>query len=584
MKRLLLFLILSVQYLFGQVEFRNDESVLFDQETIYGTSVLGPSISFFDFDKDGWDDITMPASAINDFQFFKNVNGNFQAIDLGITSNNIQARNAIWVDIDNDGDNDFFATSDLGYLWLYRNEGNNIFTNVTSSSGLPDTDTNIPYWGSSWGDYNNDGFLDLFISVRDFDQEYGNLLFRNNGNGTFIDVTESAGIPLQGQISFCSAFFDYNNDGHQDIYIANDKEISPNSLYRNNGNGTFTDVSLVSGTNLIMSAMSTTIDDYNNDGWLDIYVTNLFPPFFEDATAGNAFLVNNGDGTFTNIALENGTRFESIGWGAVFLDALNNSHKDLYVSASASGETGILSSALYLNDGQGIYSISTNTGIEDDQFISYSNAIGDIQNDGLQDIVVINANNEPISLWNNTSTTDNNWLKVTLEGTTSNKMGIGSKIKVGVGDHVYYGYTLCGEGYMNQNSNAEFFGLGDATTVDYIEVTWLSGMIDHIENIDSNQTINIIEGSHPLRLDEFTINDITLYPNPATNAIHFTHPENQQEIAISIIDIQGKVIKKQHFDSTIQEQTINISDIASGIYFISIDDTQKTVIKKIVIL
>ena len=109
-------------------------------------------------------------------------------------------------------------------------------------------------------------------------------------------------------------------------------------------------------------------------------------------------------------------------------------------------------------------------------------------------------------------------------------------------------------------------------------------MVDRIENIDSNQTINIVEGSNPLSIDEFTINDITLYPNPATNTIHFTYPENQQEIAISIIDIQGKVVKEQHFNNTIQEQTINISDMASGVYFVSIDDTQRTVVKKIVVL
>lgn len=582
MKRLLFLFILSTQLVFGQVEFRNDEPTLFDQETIYGLSILGPSISFFDFDQDGWDDITIPASENNDFQFFKNVNGNFQAIDLGITSNTIQARHAIWVDMDNDGDHDFFATSDLGYLWLYRNEGNNTFTNITDTSGLPDID--IPYWGSSWGDYNNDGILDVFISIRDADQLQGNLLYQGNGDGTFIDTTTSAGIDPTGYITFCSSFFDYDNDGDQDIYTANDKCITPNTLYRNNGDGTFTDVSIESGTDLYMSAMSTTIDDFNNDGWLDIYVTNFYPPFEEDVTVGNAYLLNNGDGTFTNIALENGTRFDSIGWGTVCIDALNNTYKDLYVSGSVDGEDGRLSSALYLNDGLGNYTITTNTGIEDDHFISYSNALGDIQNDGLQDIVVINANNAPISLWNNISTTTNNWLKLTLEGTASNKMGIGSKIKVGVGDNVYYGYTLCGEGYMNQNSNAEFFGLGDATTVDYIEVTWLSGMIDRIEDLDVNQTLHIVEGSNPLTIDEFTINDITLYPNPATNAIHFTYPENQQEIAISIMDIQGKVIKKQHSNTTIQEQTINISDMASGVYFVSIGTTQRTVVKKIVVL
>ena len=288
MNRLFFFFVLITQYGFSQVEFRNDESLLFDQETIYGSSVLGPSISFFDYDNDGWDDITIPASATRDFQFFKNVEGSFEKANLPISSNGIQARHAIWVDYDNDGDHDFFATSDLGHLWLYRNDGNNVFIDITDSSGLPSTD--IPYWGSSWGDYDTDGILDVFISVRDADQIHGNLLYKGNGDGTFNNVTVSSGVSPDGFITFCSSFFDYDNDGDQDIYTANDKCITPNTLYRNNGDGTFTDVSIATGTNLYMSAMSTTIDDFNNDGWLDIYVTNFYPPFEDDATVGNAYL------------------------------------------------------------------------------------------------------------------------------------------------------------------------------------------------------------------------------------------------------------------------------------------------------
>ena len=581
MKRVCFIFILLVQQGFSQIEFRNDEPSLFNQQTVYGTSVLGPSISFFDFDNDGWDDITVPASSTRDFRFFKNAEGTFQEINLGISSNNIQARHAIWVDFDNDGDNDFFATSDLGHLWLYRNEGGNTFTNITDTSGLPAID--LPYWGSSWGDYNNDGVLDVFISIRDANQVEGNLLYQGNGDGTFINRTLDAGIDPAGYITFCSSFFDYDNDGDQDIYTANDKCTTPNTLYRNNGDGTFTDVSVESNTNLFMSAMSTTIDDFNNDGWLDIYVTNFYPPFEENVTVGNAYLLNNGDGTFSNIALENGTRFDSIGWGALSLDVLNNTHKDLYVSASVNGSDDRLSSALYINDGTQNYTVTTNTGIEDDTFISYSNAIGDIQNDGLQDIVVINANSQPISLWNNTSTTDNNWLKIKLEGTTSNRMGIGSRIKLGVGDNIYYGYTLCGEGYMNQNSATELFGLGEATTVDYIEVTWLSGMIDRIENIESNQSITIVEGSNPLSTEEFLTQEITVYPNPTKNTVYFTYSGNQQAVDATILDIQGKIMKTQRINPTSQEHSIDVSNLAGGIYFLSIFDNDKTSVKKIIV-
>lgn len=581
MNRFFFFIILIAQYGFGQVEFRNDESLLFDQETIYGSSVLGPSISFFDYDNDGWDDITIPASATRDFQFFKNVEGSFEKANLPISSNGIQARHAIWVDYDNDGDHDFFATSDLGHLWLYRNDGGNVFIDITDTSGLPSTD--IPYWGSSWGDYDNDGILDVFISIRDAEQLQGNLLYKGNGDGTFNNTTVSAGISPDGFITFCSSFFDYDNDGDQDIYTANDKCTTPNTLYRNNGDGTFTDVSIVTGTNLYMSAMSTTIDDFNNDGWLDIYVTNFYPPFEDDATVGNAYLLNNGDGTFSNIALENGTRFDSIGWGTVCIDASNDTYKDLYVSGSVDGGDGRLSNALYINDGLGNYSIATDSGFENDDKISYSNAIGDIENDGLQDIVVVNAENAPVSLWSNKTVTNNNWLKIKLQGITSNRMGIGSKIKVGEGDNVYYGYTLCGEGYMNQNSSAEFFGLRQASSVDYIEVHWLSGMIDRIENSTVNQTITIIEGSSPLNTESFNNTNFSVYPNPAKLNINFTYTGNQQTLTAYIIDIQGKIIKEKKVGTLDQEQHIDVSDIASGVYFLSLNEGDKTTVKKIVI-
>ncbi|MEP0263023.1 T9SS type A sorting domain-containing protein, partial [Dokdonia sp.] len=247
------------------------------------------------------------------------------------------------------------------------------------------------------------------------------------------------------------------------------------------------------------------------------------------------------------------------------------------------GDDGRLSNALYINDGLGNYNVATESGFEDDDKISYSNAVGDIENDGLQDIVVVNAENAPVSLWSNKTVTDNNWLKIKLQGTTSNRMGIGSRIKIGEDDNIYHGYTLCGEGYMNQNSSAEFFGIGQASNVDYIEIHWLSGMIDRIENITANQTITIVEGSNPLSTESFNTTNFSVYPNPATLNINFTYTSNQQIITAYIIDIQGKVIKERNLDTLDQEQRIDVSDIASGVYFLSLSEEDKTTVKKIVI-
>ncbi|MCE2613727.1 FG-GAP-like repeat-containing protein [Flavobacteriaceae bacterium D16] len=482
----------------AQVQFVDRYSVLLPAGVSYGTidnSFGGPGISFADFDNDGLDDITIPASNTRDFQFFRNTGGQFQLENLPISSGGSRARQAIWVDYDNDGDNDFFAVGDTGGRWFYRNEGNGVYTDILTSSGL--ALQSWEYWGISWGDYNNDGNLDAFLLVRDTETNHHNLLYRNEGDGTFTDVTVAAGLTLERRLTLAATFVDYNRDGYQDLFLANDKETIANQLFLNRGDGTFQDVSIASSMDLTMDGMSATIGDYNRDGWTDIYITNgTFTDSFE-SVIGNAFMQNNKDGTYTNVALENGTRFDSFAWGSVFLDSELDGDLDLYVSSYLDGSDGRLPSTYYENDGSGNYSIPANAGFQNDILASYGNAIGDIQNDGLPDIVVVNIDDQPLNLWENQSTNTGNWLKVKLEGTTSNRMGVGSFIKVKAGDNRYYEYTACGEGYISQNSTTEFFGIGDATAIDYIQVRWLSGQTDRIDNIAPNQTITIVEGSFP---------------------------------------------------------------------------------------
>ncbi len=563
----------------SQILYENQEESLIAGDPMYGvvtTNGLGSGISFFDYDNDGWDDITIPASANNDFQFYRNVEGTFIQQNLPIHSGGVQSRQAIWVDYDNDGDNDFFATSDTGICWFYRNDGDNIFTDITVVSGLPLEQ--VQFWGVSWGDYNNDGFLDVFLSVRDNAQLEHNELYRNNGDGTFTNRTVAAGIDETGFITFCSSFFDYDNDGDQDIYMANDKCITSNILYRNNGDNTFTDVSEAADVNLFMSAMSTTIDDYNNDGWLDIYVTNFYPSFEEDATTGNAFLQNNGDGTFSNIALDNGTQFDSIGWGAVFLDADNDTDKDLYVSGSLDDTDieGRMSAAFYEQNENEEYSVVSNSGFQNDNRTSFANAIGDIQNDGLPDMLVLNTANQPIFLWENKTENNNNWIKIQLQGTESNRMGIGSTIKVFVEDQIYYGYTLCGEGYIAQNSNREFFGLRDAINIDAIEVHWLSGQIDRIENVTVNQTLTMVEGENPLSIGDLERQTIAIFPNPATNSIRINGLNSFNGGTMTIYDVLGKEILQRTIDN--ETMQIDISSLKQELYIVeAFKGTQKFV-------
>ena len=558
---------LNITFCFAQLSFQ-DSATAKGVGAAYGVSTYGGGVSFSDFDGDGWDDLTYSTTDGQEVYFFKNNNGVFSQVDLGI-NDTYRTKQVIWVDYDNDGDKDFVATSITGLNKFYRNEGSLTFTDITNSIGF--FTNNLYTYGISFGDIDNDGDLDAFISNRDevtFNQY--SYLYRND-NGVYVDISSTAGIYLGNQLSFCSAFFDYDNDGDQDIYVANDKVANKNRLYQNDGLGNFTDVSDSSGAGIAIDAMSTTIADYNYDGWFDIYVSNT--------TAGNYQLKNNGDGTFTNVAPIVGTTFNSIGWGSVFLDADCDADLDLYISGSMIGNVpNYLSAAFYENNGTNNYFIPSGIGFANDLRKSYSNAMGDFNNDGLPDIVVMN-DTDNYFLWENTTTNTNNWLKVKLEGVISNKDGIGSKIEIAIGGNKQYRYTLCGEGYLGQNSGTEMFGLGSANTIDYIKVNWLSGTEDVFYNISANQTLNIVEGA-PLSVEEFSINNLSIYPNPTNGLVKISNLK--EDIELTVFNVLGKRLAVKTIAPT--KNTIDLHDYPKGIYLFTFKDAfgNKTTKKVIV--
>lgn len=513
----------------AQISFE-ESAYLYGASRSYGYSAMGGGVSFADFNNDGLDDITYATAEGKNLIFLKNIGDRFLQVDLGIEYY-YEAKQVIWVDFNNDGDKDLFVTSETGPNGFFQNTGFMKYEDISSSCGI--FTENLNTYGASFGDIDNDGDLDLFISNRDVVNKLQRSYLYENINGNFQDITENAGLSLFSDLSFCAAFFDYNNDGWQDIYVANDRYTNPNRLYRNNGDKTFTDVSEQSGAGIYIDAMSTTIGDYNNDGWFDIYVTNTYE--------GNYHLRNNGDGTFTNVSKALGTTFESYAWGSVFLDADNDADLDLYVSSMLTSSSGFLPAALYENK-QGVYAIANGIGMERDDKVSFSNAIGDIDNNGLPDIVVMNSVDNNF-LWKNTSSTTNNWLKIKLRGVTSNRDGVGSVIEVSANGKSQFRYVLCGEGYLGQNSFWEFLGLGQAEKVDTIKVKWLSGLEDVITDVSVNRHIVIKEGSGLITsVDNQFTNKATLYPNPSHQNRIEIYSENLLTPQIQVFNNTGQRI------------------------------------------
>ena len=562
-----IFFLFFSNILYSQIAFEDVASYI-GVDYSYGDSEYGGGVSFADFNNDGWDDITYASEDGAQVYFFKNNNGVFNLVTLNGISNTYKTKQVIWIDYDNDGDKDLFATAIEGINQFYRNDGDMSFTNISSTIGFFQTD--LFTYGASFGDIDNDGDLDAFISNRtNTEENQRNYLYRND-EGIYIDITQSSGIPIQdedgnenSQLSFCTIFFDYNKDGFQDIYLANDKIDNINRLYKNLGDGTFEDVSVASGSGIAVNAMTTTLGDYNNDGWFDIYITNTQS---SQAGNGNVLLMNNADGTFTNVAEETGTTFNSFAWGAVFLDADNDTLLDLYVSGGFDGSIGsFLSAAFYHQQNDGTFVIPQNIGFENDTRKSYSNAIGDINNDGKPDIIVCN-DTENNFLWENKTVNENNWLKVKLEGVISNRDGIGNTIEISIDGQSQYRYTLAGEGYLSQNSFYEFFGTGTATEIDYIKVTWTAtGIIETISNIDVNQAIIIKEGSGILsNTDIQTDNLFSMYPNPSNNGIFKLSISDNERVSLQIFDLSGRLVTKKN--DLRNNDEIDVSHYHKGIY------------------
>lgn len=428
-------------------------------------------------------------------------------------------------DIDNDSDLDLYVTN-VGTDILYRNDGpwpGGRFVDITEPAGVGDT-----LWGSScaFADVDNDGCVDLYVAnYLDFSyddhkvcREGGSelqlycgpeaydgvrdILYRNNGNGTFADITEAAGLsnPLGKELGV--VFGDVDLDGDQDLYLASDQ--TANFLFLNDGKGRFEEVGLLAGVAYnedgdVEGSMGVDMGDFDNDRWPDLLVTN-----FQWET--NTLYRNLGDGTFADVTFAAGLGKGSIpflSWGTRFFDFDNDGDRDIFIAnghiesdiALYQNTTFAQRNQLFLNDGKGHFEEVVEGSPLAVRKVSRGAAFGDYDDDGDVDILVTSCADTP-TLMRNDGGNQNNWLRVRLQGTRSNRAAIGARVELTSGSLQLVDEVRSGASYLSQSDLRLFFGLGTRTEVDRLEVFWPSGLVEVVKDIPANREISLIEGQH----------------------------------------------------------------------------------------
>ena len=435
-------------------------------------------------------------------------------------------------DYDNDGDPDLFITN-YGNFKLFRNNGDKTFSDV-SAVAFPEGIMDWWYGGSTWGDYDLDGDLDLYVagyvdfsrrpqytSLR-FPMDFGglpNTLYKNNGDGTFKDVTPELDILTDAsRKSMQVLFHDFNEDGFPDIFVANDTDA--NGFYLNRGDGTFKVFSGPSGLSTTDGSMGIALGDMNNDGMTDIVYTN-----YAAEVNTLAYLIDNNssnDGKLKNAVFVHSfdspmvhkLSWPNISWGAGLFDLDNDGDLDLFFANghlnSVSGDNR-QSNLLFENDGKGFYKdISESSGIlATGKRIHRSAMFADYDNDGKIDMFVT-VNGQQIEdgkgntifdqnqgkgiLLNNRSKSNNNWITIRLEGDKSNRDGLGSVVTVQTNKIQQRQSLVSGQGYFSNHAKELYFGLGNSNIIESIEIKWPSGLKQTFNDISPNQTIYILEG------------------------------------------------------------------------------------------
>jgi hypothetical protein len=434
-----------------------------------------------DYDNDGDLDLFVSnfGTPLN-YLYRNNGDCTFARVTTGaIATDDTNSEGASWGDYDNDGYLDLFVAVGLGANdLLYRNNGDGSFTKITSG---PVVQSGGNSRGCAWGDYDNDGYLDLFVAN---EQGQNNFLFHNNGDGTFTRIL-SGSIVNDGGASYGCAWGDYDNDGFLDLFVANLNQN--NFLYHNNRDGTFTRITSGRIVNDGGASQGCAWGDYDNDGFLDLFVANR--------SQKNFLYHNEGNGVFT--AITNGSIVNDVGysWSPAWIDYDNDGNLDLFVSNGPGSGAG-QNNFLYHNNGDGTFTRVTTGVIVSDAANSDGCAWGDYNNDGFLDLFVSNLNDQNNLLYRNDGNS-NNWLTVRCVGQLSNRSGIGAKVRlktiVGGQSRWQMREISGGSGYGSQNAPYGFFGFGAATNIDLVRIEWPGGVVQELHAVASKQLLTVTE-------------------------------------------------------------------------------------------
>ena len=488
-----------------------------------GTFPISGGAAAGDYDNDGWIDLLVSRFDDGPILYRNKGDGTFEDVSTSTIMGAAlpRANGLAWADVNNDGFLDFSATTVAnGGNALYINDGTGKFNNEAEARGAALNDTNSLVLGqsTSFGDYDNDGFLDMFVTewkpsfVNPSGAQSRNRLLRNMGAsnpGYYEDVTTVAGITVEdfggtfeqnpGVLGFTARFTDLDSDGDVDIFYTGD--IGTSRLFWNNGDGTFTDGTNSSGIGSGVNDMGLTSGDYDGDGDLDLFTTAIYDRSGSDPPGpllGNRLLQNNGDGTFTRVDEEAGVRNGGWGWGADFLDYDNDGDLDLAMTngQEVPGEEMVIDqSVLFENNGDGTFNdIATDVNILDDGpgkgFLKF-----DYDNDGDLDLFIVNNAGQPV-LYRNDEGNQNDWLRIDLRGTDSNTYGIGALIKVypDLGDDPLIWEVSASSTFLSQSEFTAHFGLGaNAGLVDLIEIYWPSGLVQSLSNVHPDTLLTVQE-------------------------------------------------------------------------------------------